>query len=104
MGEAYLAMYNGDPQGRLRDAVPDCLVDPEQFKLPSDHRFFAAGPGWSTYPVLLDNHAAQIVGSDFALMPSALDVLVLAAEQFRDGRTVAAAQALPNYIRDKVTD
>lgn len=103
MGEAYLALYTGSEPGGLCAAVPDCLVDPGRFRLPSDSRFFAAGPGWSACPDLLDNHAAQIVGADFTLVPSAVDVLALAGEQFHNGRTVTAAQALPNYIRDKVT-
>ena len=87
----------------MHAVVPDALIDPQQFTLPSEQKFFAAGPGWSACPELADNHAAQFVGSDFELVPSAIDVLALAAEQFRDGRTIAAEQALPNYIRDKVT-
>ena len=103
MGEAYLAVYTGCLSDGQRNLVPDCLVDPQQFRLPADLQFFAAGPGWSACPDLMDNHAAQIVGSDFALVPSAVDILALAAVQYRDGLTVAAADALPNYIRNKVT-
>jgi len=104
MGEAYLAVYSGGLTAGLCATIPDTLVEPEQFRLPADRSFFAAGPGWSACPALLDNHAAQIVGSDFELVPSAVDILALAAVQFRDGLTVAAAEALPNYIRDRVTD
>jgi len=104
MGEAYLGVYTGGQSDESGNVVTDCLVDPVRFRLPSDLTFFAVGPGWSACPDLVDNHAAQIVGSDFALVPSAVDILALAAGQFRDGRTVAAADALPNYIRDKVTD
>jgi tRNA threonylcarbamoyladenosine biosynthesis protein TsaB len=103
MGEAYLALYNGGRSGEWHDTVPDCLVDPQRFRLPSELSFFAAGPGWSACPELVDNHAAQMIGSDFALVPSAADILALAAGLFRDGRTVSAAEALPNYIRDQVT-
>lgn len=108
MGEAYLAVYNGALSGGaapdgLHQTVPDCLVDPGSFRLSPDLAFFAAGPGWAVYPELAANHAAQIVGSDHALVPSAVDVLALAAGDYRDDRTMAAAQALPNYIRDKVT-
>ncbi len=97
MGEAYLAVYFDG-----QTAVADCLVDPQNFHLPSDLHFFAAGPGWSACPDLTDNHAAQIAGMDFSLVPSAVDMLVLAAEHFHSGLTVSAEQALPNYIRDKV--
>ncbi len=102
MGEAYLALYEGGPVAGSDPTVPDSLVDPGQYRLP-DIPFFAAGPGWPACPELLDNHATQIVGSDFDLMPSAKDVLALAARQYRSGQTILPAQALPNYIRNKVT-
>jgi len=104
MGEAYLAVYSGGLTGELRNTIPDALVGPESFRLPANLSFFAVGPGWSACPDLIDNHATQIVGADFELVPSAVDILALAAVQFRDGLTVAAAEALPNYIRDQVTD
>jgi tRNA threonylcarbamoyladenosine biosynthesis protein TsaB len=104
MGEAYLAVYSGGLTGEMQNTIPDALVEPGGFRLPAELSFFAAGPGWSACPDLVDNHAAQIAGSDFELVPSAADMLALAAVQFRDGLTVAAAEALPNYIRDRVTD
>ncbi len=103
MSEAYLGVYRGGTSSDRCVVVPDCLVAPAHFRLSLEDQFFAAGPGWSACPDLMDNHVAQIAGTDVALVPSATDILVLAAEQFGDGRTVAAAQAVPNYIRDKVT-
>ncbi len=103
MGEAYLAVYaNGHADGP-RIVVPDSLVDPHAFRFAADIEFFAAGPGWAACPDLADRHAAQIIGADHALVPSAVDMLYLAARPFRAGQVVAAVDALPNYIRDKVT-
>ena len=104
MGEAYLAVYSGGLSGDWHEVVPDCLVDPEQVRLPAELQFLAAGPGWSAYPNLVDNHAAQISATNFSLVPSAVDILDLAARQYHANQTVAAADALPNYIRNKVTD
>jgi tRNA threonylcarbamoyladenosine biosynthesis protein TsaB len=104
MGEAYLAVYSGGQSGDWRAVVPDCLVDPEQIRLPAELQLFLAGPGWSAYPNLVENHQAQINAADFSLVPSAVDILDLAAEQYHAGLTVAATDALPNYIRNKVTD
>jgi len=103
MGEAYLAVYSGSAPEKLHTTIPYALVGPKQFRLPGDLSFFAAGPGWSACPDLVDNHVTQFVGSDFMLVPSAVDILALAAMQFRDGLTIAAADALPNYIRNQVT-
>ncbi len=103
MGEAYVALYTSCRSDRVQAVVPDCLVSPGQYRLPSEDNFFAAGPGWSAHSDLVDNHAGQIIGQDFLVAPSAIDVLALAEGQFAAGRIVDAMQALPNYIRDKVT-
>ena len=103
MGEAYLAVYSGVRSGEMHAEVPDRLVDPGRFRLSADLSVFAAGPGWSVYPQLADNHDAQIDGSDFTLEPSAIDVIAIAAREFAAGRVVDAAHAVPNYVRDKVT-
>lgn len=103
MGEAYLAVYSVNQDGQWVPSLNDSLIDPSQFRLPPDLPVFAAGTGWSACPDLLEHHAAQIAGSDVSLEPSAVDILALAAGQYRDGLTVTAAEALPNYIRDQVT-
>jgi tRNA threonylcarbamoyladenosine biosynthesis protein TsaB len=103
MGEAYLAVYSGGLSGHWHAVVPDSLVDPEQTRLPAELQFFAAGPGWSACPNLVENHPTQISAEDFSLVPSAVDILDLAAEPYHANQTVAAIDALPNYIRNKVT-
>lgn len=103
MGEAYLAVYRCAQPGDMHVDVFDRLVDPENFRLSPELSVFAAGPGWSAYPHLVDNHQAQISGADFALEPSAIDVIAIAAREFAAGHAVDAAQAVPNYVRDKVT-
>jgi len=103
MDEAYLAVYRADDQSLLSVQLEDRLVDPIQFTLDPDPGFFAAGPGWSTCGDLFARHAGSMSGHDLDLLPSAEHLLVLAEQRFRTGQTVAAAEALPNYIRDKVT-
>ncbi len=103
MGEVYLGAYRGVGSA-LHNVVADRVADPERFRLSPDLTFFAAGPGWSVHPNLTAHHAGQIVGADTDLLPTAADILALAAVQFAAGETVAAPDALPNYIRDQVTD
>jgi len=55
------------------------------------------------YGDLFDRHAHLVSGSDFDLLPSAEDLLAIAERRFRSGLTSSPGEALPNYIRDKVT-
>lgn len=103
MGEVYIGAYRGGDGDTLDNVVADCVADPQQFRLPPDLGFFAAGPGWSVYPELAAHHDGQILGVDSTLLPTAVDILALAVGQFQAGETVAPEAALPNYIRDRVT-
>ncbi len=103
MDEAYLAVYRADSQSLLSVQLEDCLVDPMKFILDPSLEIFAAGPGWSACGDLFDRHIELISGNDLDLLPSAEHLLALAAQRFQTGQTVSAEEALPNYIRDKVT-
>jgi tRNA threonylcarbamoyladenosine biosynthesis protein TsaB len=103
MGEAYLAVYRADERDVVRMDLEDSLVDPQTFELDSRQIVFAAGPGWGAHPSLRDRNARRIADSDIELMPSARDLLTVAGKRFQSGETIRADVALPNYIRDKVT-
>lgn len=101
MGEAYIGVYRAAEPG-LVAVTEDFLVAPGEFQLP-DGRLFAAGGGWAAFPQLVDANGSRLTGVDADLIPSADTLLVLAAHEFRAGNTVAAYDAVPNYVRDKVT-
>jgi tRNA threonylcarbamoyladenosine biosynthesis protein TsaB len=103
MGEAYLALYAVDDQGVPGARIEDRLVDPKLFQFESQEEFCAVGPGWAAYPALGDRHTGRMTSQDFEFLPSAVDMLILARHQFEAGQTVPAEQALPNYVREKVT-
>jgi tRNA threonylcarbamoyladenosine biosynthesis protein TsaB len=103
MGEAYLAVYRADEQDVVRVEFEDSLVDPQTFELDSRQNVYAVGPGWGAFPSLRERNAGQIADSDMELMPSARDLLTVARQRFQSGQTIRAEAALPNYIRDKVT-
>jgi tRNA threonylcarbamoyladenosine biosynthesis protein TsaB len=103
MDEAYLAVYRAENQSLMSVQLEDCLVDPMKFTLDPTAEIFAAGPGWSACGDMFDRHTELISGNDFELLPSAEKLLALAEERFQTGQTISAGEALPNYIRDKVT-
>lgn len=102
MGEAYLGVYSRDGT-TLRADVPDRLVSPDEFVLDANCRAFAAGGGWSAYPQLYAANEDRLIETDTALVPGAVALLGLAAQEFGAGRAVAPHEAVPNYVRDKVT-
>ena len=103
MGEAYLGLYRVASDGLLTATRPDSLVDPETFEIEADTLFFAAGPGWTAFPELARRHSNSLSGKDYTRLPSAADMFALARFALRGGESVTAAQAQPNYVRDKVT-
>ncbi|GMW05437.1 MAG: tRNA (adenosine(37)-N6)-threonylcarbamoyltransferase complex dimerization subunit type 1 TsaB [Gammaproteobacteria bacterium] len=95
---AYLGLYQVDASGSISIGSADALIDPSSFELPGDAPFVAVGEGWQAYPQLLARHRARVLSIEASLKPSARDLIGLAESDFFAGRTVAAAQALPEYL------
>ncbi len=102
MGEAYVGVYRNRGDG-LEAEVPDCLVAPDEFRLPLSRAAFAAGPGWAAYPRMAAAHAPALTATDSEVMPTAEVLLALAAREYRAGNIVPPHEAVPNYVRDRVT-
>ena len=103
MGEVYCGVYGFAADGTAQALLEDQLADPTAFSLADYPGAFAAGPGWTAYPELLAANAGHIAGEATDIWPGAAAVAVEARELFRQGRTVVAHDALPNYIRNNVT-
>jgi len=104
MGEAYVGVYEFDANGVACPLLRDALADPASYSLDGIARdALAAGPGWAAYPGMLAANEPYLAKSVTDLWPSAAAVAVEARELFRQGRVLAAHEALPNYVRDKVT-
>ncbi|NND54477.1 MAG: tRNA (adenosine(37)-N6)-threonylcarbamoyltransferase complex dimerization subunit type 1 TsaB [Gammaproteobacteria bacterium] len=103
MGEVYTGVYRFAADGTAEAILTDRLADPATFSLEDYSGAFAAGPGWEAYPDLLAANAGYIAGQATDIWPGAAAVAVEARELFRQGRTVVAHDALPNYIRNNVT-
>ena len=71
-------------------------------KVETAGKFFAAGPGWSAYPVLAQRFESQIIGIDTGQLPHAADIARLAAPRIEQGDTAPAEKALPVYLRNEV--
>ncbi len=70
---------------------------------PGATTWFGAGHGFTAYPALAASLGARLAGTAAELLPRASDIARLAAVDFAAGRgLLAAAQALPIYLRDEV--
>lgn len=94
----YFALYHVDSHGAVRALFPDAHVDPADLGVPGNQKFIAAGSGWQSYPTLVERYGGRITALDVEVLPSARDLLGLATVDFAAGRTVAPANALPEYL------
>lgn len=104
MGEAYMGLYSVGPEAQPRLLGEDQLVDPADFRFAGiDGPVMAAGPGWDAWPAMLERNRDLIDVVDVGIWPHASDVLLIAEHQFAAGECVRPEEALPNYVRVKVT-
>jgi tRNA threonylcarbamoyladenosine biosynthesis protein TsaB len=104
MGEIYWGLYTRDDAGQIVAASDEVVSKPEDLVIADDVRYFGTGSGWKTYAsVLTDKLQDQLTGFADDRFPDARDILTLAQTEFEHGRTVSADQALPVYLRNKVT-
>lgn len=105
MAAAYVGEYRRGPGGTLEALGPDRLVPAEEpLTLAGDAgTWVAAGPGFAACPALLPADCGTPEAVLPWLRPSAHDVLHLALSAPGLGHTVGAADAVPNYLRDRVT-
>lgn len=102
MGEVYWGLVRALPGGGS-ELIEEGLAAPGAVPaLPSGAQCVAAGHGLKTYPAIAAGLAS--VGSDRFpdLLPDAGTIARLAVGELRAGRSVAAAQVEPVYLRNEV--
>ena len=103
MGEVYWGAYEADPQGCMSAAGDEAVCAPSAVPVPPAGPWRGVGLGWQAHG---DALAAALGGAPLEVeadrYPQAADVAVLAVALARAGRTVAAADALPVYLRNRV--
>jgi len=103
MDELYLGVYEVSADGS-RALRPDALIAPQAIRLPEARPILLAGPGWGRYPDLPAHVAPARSAVSPQARPSGIAMLEIAARQFAAGRCTDAARAVPNYLRNRVTD
>ena len=103
MGEIYWCVY-AVSNNTLIQVGEESVTAPEEITVPVDTPCFGIGSGWHAYPdTLHDKLKNQLIGYDDQAYPHARHIAALAEKEFKLGNTVPADQALPVYLRNKVT-
>ena len=116
MDEVYTAVYCFDDSQRWQLKGEEQVITPDKVVLPElkdrseqpvcssvGTGWTGAGTGWASYSdklLPIEGCRPQTILPD--CLPSAKAMVSLAAEEFRQGNTVPAAEAVPVYIRNDV--
>jgi tRNA threonylcarbamoyladenosine biosynthesis protein TsaB len=97
MDEVYFGSYIVDQQGIMRSHDEERVCKPESIKIPENGQWYGVGSGWAT------KLGEKLQSYDADKYPQAAAIIPLAVTAFKEGNVVSAEQALPVYLRNKVT-
>ncbi len=100
MNEVYCAGFTRTTSGVYSEIIPARVCAPADGR-PPDASWHCAGDGFAAYEALKQS-AAQVPGETRTTALSAAGVLAAAAEAWVNGTRVAARDAQPVYVRDRV--
>lgn len=104
MGELYWGRYRLDEDGLMHLDGREQVAAADRVDLPMDIGWHGIGSGWSAYGDLLrERLAGQLETTELDALCESQDIARLAAADFQAGRTVSPEQAIPVYLRDRVT-
>jgi len=101
MNEVYAAAYAVDGD-TVNEVMPPVCLPPAVLPAPIFLDAWGAGDGFARYGEILRGHKPDLAGMRDDLLPSAVAVARLAAPVLASGGGVAAADAQPLYVRNKV--
>lgn len=104
MGEIYWAVFEAGSNGLVSAISEEKVSRPVDLQVTINTPFYGVGTGWASYQTELINlFGDQLQGYDGDRYPCADDIITLARQKFLEGNLLAAADALPVYVRNKVT-
>ena len=104
MGEVYWGLFVSEA-GRIRALGDECVCAPQDVRLPAgDEQWLGVGDGWGRHAEALQSATrGWVTVVDAEAQPDARDLLTLAEPALAEGRLLPAHEAVPVYLRDKVT-
>ncbi|MGH8580896.1 MAG: tRNA (adenosine(37)-N6)-threonylcarbamoyltransferase complex dimerization subunit type 1 TsaB [Gammaproteobacteria bacterium] len=103
MGEVYWGLFQLTQDGLMQAVSEERVSALADLELPQgDELWVGIGSGWGTATAPAAQIQPRLRDVRPQLFPDARDILSLAKPAFLQGAYVAAAQALPTYLRNKV--
>jgi len=104
MGEVYWGVYRRGTEGCAEPADDEAVTAAGAVEFPDEALGHGIGSGWGTYEAVLRGRLGEtkVRGILAGRFPRAAWIARLGAEIFRRGECVAAENAQPVYLRDKV--
>ncbi|MBT8117649.1 MAG: tRNA (adenosine(37)-N6)-threonylcarbamoyltransferase complex dimerization subunit type 1 TsaB [Gammaproteobacteria bacterium] len=103
--EVYWGAYRQSGSDRPELLGEERVCAPADIDMPAGSDWVGVGSGWAAHGEVLAAQAGErLVRLMHDLEPRARDVATIAMADFRAGRTVAAADAIPVYLRNRVAD
>lgn len=104
MGQIYWCSYRLGVDGMMDPVTDIALSAPEEVKLKPENTWIALGTGCDRYHDVVEATNSDICIRFFTgSFPHALDVARMAVPKIRSDKTLPAEQAVPHYVRNKVT-
>ena len=101
MGEFYWGVYEV-AGGVATLCGEECLASAAELPAPDGGGWLAVGTGWRAAPELLTRMRSQIARVEPDVLPAAADLVATAVAACAAGATVAAEDAVPVYLRERV--
>jgi tRNA threonylcarbamoyladenosine biosynthesis protein TsaB len=103
MKEVYWAVFTKQ-QDRLVEIQAEAVIAPEYVEFTENYPGIGVGSGWKTYQdVLTEKLGTQLIGIEPDVYPRAASIARLGARLLEQDGAVQADQAIPVYLRNKVT-
>lgn len=105
MDEVYWGAYRLAESGIMAAVGDEVVVSPDAVLMPPAFGpWHAAGTGWGVHAARLIARCGKPVGDiEGQRLPHARDCLTIALALYREGAVMDASQALPVYLRNRVT-
>ena len=103
MAEVYWGTYTLDGNDLMQPLMDELVCAPETVPAAGNGGWFGVGSGWQAYAQVLEQRTGADLSQVLPGMPiDAQDIAQLAAADFKAGKAVDPAYAIPVYLRDNV--
>ena len=104
LGEIYCCQYR-IAAGLARPMAVEQVIKPQQVEVDTSLPIFGIGSGWEAYhDILLQKCGDRLSGHKARAYPSAAHILQLAIPEYQAGNLHPPQEAVPVYLRNRVTD